>query len=148
MRCALKAKSMKWKTNRRFFRPFAYTQALWRKGIQNTTAYRRVTRYKGKYSVIFYKKQQVRFFYGKVKEKAFRKLFYSHKMAISTRTHSFFSVLESRFDVFFFRIRLLPTIFACHQYIHYNGLEVNGKIECSPHALIRIGDIISVPANS
>ena len=64
------------------------------------------------------------------------------------QTNSFFTVLESRIDRIFFRIRLLPTIFACHQFIHYNGLEINNKLEKSPRKEVKIGDIITVPSSA
>jgi ribosomal protein S4 len=41
-------------------------------------------------------------------------------------------------------MRLLPTIYACHQLIHHQGLLINGKIEKSPHALVKTGDIVSI----
>jgi hypothetical protein len=118
------------------------------KSIQNKTAFGRVVNIKGKYRDRFYKKQQVRYFYGKIKENAFRNLFRNHRLSVSTRSHSFFSILESRLDIIFFRIRFLPTIFACHQYIHYQGLEVNGQLEFSPRANVRVGDMISVSPSS
>lgn len=43
-----------------------------------------------------------------------------------------------------FRARLLPTIFACHQYIHHLGLSVNGALEFSPQAILRPGDVVSL----
>jgi ribosomal protein S4 len=64
---------------------------------------------------------------------------------MSTKTDSFYSVLESRRNIVFFRIRLLPTVFACHQFIQYNGLEVNNKLEISPNSQIKVGDMITVP---
>lgn len=83
-----------------------------------------------------------------MKEEAFRNLFKTHLIRISVKTQSFFTVLESRLDRIFFRIRLLPTIFACHQFIHYNGLEVNSQVERSPRKEIKIGDLVTVPAKA
>jgi ribosomal protein S4 len=48
----------------------------------------------------------------------------------------------------FFRRRLLPTVYACHQFIHHQGLEINNRIEKSPRAQVRIGDMVGVPAKS
>jgi ribosomal protein S4 len=93
-------------------------------------------------------KQKLRFFHGKRKEETFRNLFKTHLNRISLNTNSFFTALESRLDRIFFRIRLLPTIFACHQFIHYHGLEVNNSLEHSPRKEIKIGDILSVPAKA
>jgi len=93
-------------------------------------------------------KQQLRFFHGKIKEESFRIRFKNHLITAGTRTQSFYSVLESRLDRVFFRRRLLPTIYACHQFIHHQGLEVNNRLEKSPRAQIRVGDIVGVPATS
>jgi ribosomal protein S4 len=73
-------------------------------------------------------------------------MFKKHIMRLASQSDSFFVTLESRLDRVFFRMRLLPTVFSCHQYIHYNGLEVNSKLEKSPSSLINVGDMISVPA--
>ena len=97
---------------------------------------------------MFYRKQQLRFFHGKIKEESFRIMFKNHLITVANRTNSFYSVLESRLDRIFFRRRLLPTVYACHQFIHHQGLEVNNRIEKSPRAQVRIGDRIAVPINS
>jgi small subunit ribosomal protein S4 len=93
---------------------------------------------------MFYAKQQLRLFHGEIKESAFRNFFRNHLSATTIRSKSFFSALESRLDMIFFRRRLLPTIFACRQFITHQGLEVNSKIELSPRALIRTGDRVAV----
>ena len=97
---------------------------------------------------MFYRKQQLRFFHGKIKEQSFRIRFKNHLLTVGTRTQSFFSVLESRLDMVFFRMRLLPTVYACHQFIHHQGLELNNQIEKSPRAQVRIGDRVGVPINA
>jgi ribosomal protein S4 len=93
----------------------------------------------------FYKKQQLRAFHGKIKELAFRKNFQRFLISGTNRNKSFFASLERRLDMFFFRMRLLPTIFACNQYILQHGVQVNKGFEYSPSALIRTGDTISLP---
>ena len=60
------------------------------------------------------------------------------------RNRSFYAALERRVDVFFFRMRLLPTIFACHQYVHHYGILVNRKRQYSPNALLSVGDTVSI----
>jgi len=92
----------------------------------------------------FYTKQQLRHFYGKVKEGAFRKFFRDHLSSVTDRNRSFFAALERRLDMVVFRMRLLPTIFACHQLIHHQGVFINNGIEHSPHALVKPGDIVSI----
>lgn len=92
----------------------------------------------------FYNKQQLRLFHGKFKEQAFRKFFKRYLISTVDRNRSFFAALERRVDIFFFRMRLLPTIFACHQYIHHYGILINRKVEHSPNALLSAGSIVSI----
>jgi ribosomal protein S4 len=73
----------------------------------------------------FYIKQQLRAFHGKIKEEKFRNFFKKYLTHGVNRNLSFFAALERRLDIFFFRMRLFPTIFACHQYILHNGVLLN-----------------------
>lgn len=145
--CILVATTRKWTLARRFIRPFrrrvgSSTAA----GVGGKTAYGRPA--KRRYRESFYTKQQLRFFHGKRKESTFRYLFQHYQNAVGKRTNAFFSTLESRIDMFFFRRRLLPTIFACHQFIHHHGLQLNGNLERSPGATVRVGDIVTLPVKS
>lgn len=101
---------------------------------------------KRRYRNSFYTKQQLRFYYGKIKEDAFRHYFKNYKSVVGKPSTFFFSALESRLDRVFFHRRLLPTIYACHQYIHHKGLLINGSLEKSPRTQVLIGDTVSIPA--
>lgn len=139
------AKNRKWTEARNLFRPNSIQIA---KKLRPKTAYGRPRSISRRYNNLFYIKQKLRFFHGKVKETAFRNLFKTHLIRRTVQTNSFFTVLESRLDIILFRIRLLPTVFACHQFIHYNGLEVNNKLEKSPRKEIKVGDIVTVPVKA
>jgi small subunit ribosomal protein S4 len=104
---------------------------------------RRRAAVKRRYKISFYNKQQLRHFYGKIKEKSFRKFFQNHMSSVTARNNSFYSALERRADMFLFRTRLLPTIYAANQFVHHQGIEINGKIEKSPNALVRPGTLLS-----
>ena len=119
--------NMKWTIARRYIRPFM----------------RRRAAVKRRYKVSFYNKQQLRHFYGKIKEKAFRKFFRNHISSVTARNNSFYSALERRADMFLFRTRLLPTIYAANQFVHHQGIEINGKLEKSPNSLVRPGTLLS-----
>ncbi len=138
------AKNRKWTEARNFFRPNSIR--IDKKLIFGKSAYGRPQSASRRYNNLFYIKQKLRSFYGKVKEATFLNLFKTHKMRMAMQTNSFFNSLESRLDRIFFRIRLLPTVFACHQFIHYNGLEINNKLEKSPRKEVKIGDVVTVPA--
>jgi len=98
---------------------------------------------KRRYRQMFYTKQQLRAFYGKQKEEAFRNFFKRYLKGAKGRNNTFAAALERRVDVFLFRLRLLPTIYASHQYVHHFGLIVNNRKETSPYALVKPGDIVS-----
>lgn len=120
--------NMKWTVARRYIRP----ATLRRNAIRR------------RYRDAFYNKQKLRLFHGKIKEQAFRKFFRRFLISSVNRNRSFYAALERRVDVFFFRMRLLPTIFACHQYIHHYGILVNRKRQYSPNALLSLGDTVSI----
>lgn len=115
-------------------------------GIGGKTAYGRPT--KRRYRDAFYIKQQLRYFHGKIKESAFRYLFQHYQKSLGERKTSFFNVRGSRLDIIFFRRRLLPTIYACHQFIQHHGLHLNGELERSPRAVVRVGDVVAVPSKT
>jgi ribosomal protein S4 len=100
--------------------------------------------FKRRYSHLFYRKQQLRFFHGKVQERTFCHSFQKHYISVSKHTRIFFNSIESRLDIYFFRIRVFPTIFACHQLIFHQGVEVNEGVERAPSFVVRVGDMISI----
>lgn len=118
--------NMKWTIARRYIRPFM----------------RRRKSIKRRYKTAFYNKQQLRDFYGKFKEEAFRNLFRAHLVGVYSRNTSFYSNLERRIDMFLFRTRHLPTLYAANQYVQHQGVEYNGVLEKSPNALIGPGNSI------
>ena len=140
------AKNIKWHEARNYFNP--NIKKLSKKLIFGKKAYGRPKALSQRYKILFYQKQKLRKFYGKLNENKFRIIFKTHKINVASNSNSFFVSLESRLDVVFFRIRLLPTIFTCHQYILYNGLELNTKLEKSPSCQLQVGDILSVPQSS
>jgi len=120
--------SMKWVIARRVIRPYM----------------RRTRAAKRRFRDAFYTKQQLRHFYGKVKESAFRNFFQNHLHSTTLRNNFFFAALERRLDMVIFRMRLLPTVFAAHQLIHHQGVLVNGKSVNSPNAIVKVGDVVGV----
>jgi ribosomal protein S4 len=120
--------SMKWTIARRVIRPYM----------------RRSRAAKRRFRDAFYTKQQLRRFYGKVKEEAFRNFFRNHLGSTTVRNRSFFAGLERRLDMVVFRMRLLPTVFASHQLIHHHGVLINGGLVKSPNAIVRVGDVIAI----
>lgn len=119
--------NMKWTIARRYIRPY----------IKKRRALRR------KYRNVFYTKQQLRAFYGIQKEEMFRNFFKKFLGGAKGRNNMFAIALERRTDMVLFRLRFLPTIYACNQYVHHFGVNINGKKELSANALVFPGDIIT-----
>lgn len=101
-----------------------------------------------RYRDAFYHKQQLRAFHGKRTESRLRSLLRRYpngtRLITGAATRSFFSALEGRLDRILFRRRLMPTIYASHQFILHQGISINGQLERSPHAILCAGDRISV----
>lgn len=127
-RYVISLNTMKWTIARRYIRPYM----------------RRRKSVKRKYKTAFYNKQQLRNFYGVCKEEAFRNFFKAHLSGITRRNDSFYSALERRADMFLFRTRLLPTIYAANQYVRHQGILLNYGLEKSPNALVRPGYVLTV----
>jgi len=98
------------------------------------------------YKSIFFTKQQLKNFYGGLKEYQLRTIFKNtwNKEKIF-RTNIFISSLEQRLSVFLFRLRLLPTIFSCNQLIKHHGIFVNNKKITLINFRVNLGDIITIP---
>ena len=140
-----RATNIKWIAIRRKFNPLNKSSLHYTNPYPNNIGYGRPIFFKRRYRENFYKKQQFRLFYGKFNEKTLRILIKNHKRTVSARTSIFFARIESRIDVIFFRRRLRPTIYSCHQFIHHFGLEINNKLENCPQLQVNIGDIVTVP---
>ena len=141
-----RATNIKWRANRRKFNPANKSHLHFNNPYPNNRGYGRPIIFKRRYRENFYKKQQFRLFYGKFNEKSLRILIKNHKIKVSSQTSIFFVGIESRLDVIFFRRRIRPTIYSCHQFIHHFGLEVNNKLETCPQLQIKVGDLLTIPS--
>ena len=92
--------------------------------------------------------QQVRSFAGKRSARALRQLVRrgvgGGRGGAGVGSASFFAALASRLDIVLFRRRLRPTIVAAHQFIHHQGIAVNGRLAFSPRRLLQPGDTVSL----
>ena len=131
-RIVLVLNKMKWTIIRRYIRP-----------AMRSTERRHQARRSLRYRNSFYCKQRLRYFYGKIKEEKFRKYFQQHLRISFTRNFAFYTSLECRLDIFLFRLRVLPTIYSAHQFIHHQGVTLNTSIEKCPSRTVLPGDILS-----
>lgn len=122
-------RNMKWTVTRRFMNP------VLRK--------RNFSRYQ--YGSLLINKQQLKHFYGNLKEKQFKKLFTVNFLKNKQyKEEAFLGALEHRLDILLFRMRILPTIFSCKQYILHQGIYVNNQLITLPNYKVKIGDIVSI----
>lgn len=98
------------------------------------------------YKNLFFTKQQLKIFYGGLKEYQMRNLFKkSWNLAKNYKTHAFLGALEQRIGVLLFRMRLVPTIFACNQLISHHGILINNQRVTYLNYRVKLGDVLSIP---
>lgn len=125
----LVAKNMKWTVVRRFVVPFTKTKKNYMFNYGNTLRL----------------KQQLKSFYGKLRERQLRKIFKdTWNKEKRFKLQAFGAALEKRLDMVVFRMRILPTIFSVHQLISHHGVYVNNQLVTLPNYRIDVGDIVGV----
>lgn len=97
------------------------------------------------YKNLFFIKQSLKNFYGGLKEYQIRNIFKNTwNKEQYLKTNIFLGALEQRLSVVLFRMRLLPTIFACNQLITHHGILVNTKRVTLVNFRITIGDVVTI----
>jgi ribosomal protein S4 len=123
-------KNMKWTVARRQMVPY------FRKTRKSVYSYKR----------LFFTKQQLKNFYGRLKEYQMRNFFkQTWNKANFFRSNIFIGSLEQRVSVVLYRMRLLPTIFACNQLVQHKGILVNNQLISYLYYRVNLGDIVSIP---
>ena len=96
------------------------------------------------YKNIFQKKQQLKYFYGNLKEYQLQSLFRNNwKQQKSFKENIFISTLEKRLDMILYRSKLFPTIYACNQFISHQGIRINNNLVQNINYPLKYGDIIT-----
>ncbi len=123
-------KNMKWTVVRRKMVPYIRTK----------------NRFRFNYKNLFYTKQQLKNFYGGLREYKLRNIFKkTWNVELFYRRNIFIGALEQRLNMVLFRMRLLPTIYSSTQYIMHKGIYVNNELITLPSYRVRIGAIVSIP---
>lgn len=123
-------KNMKWTVARRQMVPY------FRKTRKSVYSYKR----------LFFTKQQLKNFYGRLKEYQMRNFFkQTWNKAQFFRSSIFIGSLEQRVSVILYRMRLLPTIFACNQLVQHKGILVNNQLISYLYFRVNLGDVVSIP---
>lgn len=123
-------KNMKWTVARRKMVPYFWSKS----------------RFYFFYKNLFFTKQRLKSFYGGLKEYQIRNIFKNTwNKEHNFRTNVFIGALEQRLGMVMFRMRLLPTIFACNQLVRHHGILVNNNLISLPSFRVKVGDFVSIP---
>lgn len=122
-------KNMKWTVARRQMVPY----------------FRNRNRFAFFYKNLFFTKQQLKNFYGGLKEYQIRNIFKNTwNKEQFYRANIFVGALEQRLSMVLFRMKVLPTIFTCNQLIKHHGIFVNDKKITLSNFRVKIGDVVSI----
>ena len=100
------------------------------------------------YGIQLYAKQKLRFYYGDITEKQFRKIYDKASNIKGDTSQILIELLERRLDAIVYRMKFVPTIFAARQLVNHGHVKVNGKRVNIPSCTIKDGDEISLKDQS
>lgn len=93
-------------------------------------------------------KQKLKFYYGDITEKQFRRTFDTANAMKGNSAENLIGLLESRLDAFVYRSKFVPTIFAARQFVNHGHILVNGK-KCNIGSVrLKPGDVVQVREKS
>ena len=78
-------------------------------------------------------KQKLKFYYGDLTEKQFRRIFDKASNIRGDTSQILIELLERRLDAIVYRMKFVPTIFAARQLVNHGHVKVNGKRLISHH---------------
>tara|TARA_Y100000780_G_C13575171_1_gene374507 strand:- start:8 stop:628 length:621 start_codon:yes stop_codon:yes gene_type:complete len=93
-------------------------------------------------------KQKLRFYYGDLTEKQFRKIYEKASRIKGDTSEILIELLERRLDAIVYRMKFVPTIFAARQLVNHGHVKVNGKRVNIPSYTVKDGDEISIKEQS
>ena len=100
------------------------------------------------YGKQLFAKQKLRFYYGDLTEKQFRKIFDKASNIKGDTSEILIELLERRLDAIVYRMKFVPTIFAARQLVNHGHVKVNGKRVNIPSYTVKDGDEISLKDQS
>ena len=93
-------------------------------------------------------KQKLRFYYGDLTEKQFRKIYEKASRIKGDTSEILIELLERRLDAIVYRMKFVPTIFAARQLVNHGHVKVNNKRVNIPSYTVKDGDEISIKEQS
>ena len=100
------------------------------------------------YGIQLFAKQKLRFYYGDLTEKQFRKIYDKASNIKGDTSEILIELLERRLDAIVYRMKFVPTIFAARQLVNHGHVKVNGKRVNIPSYTVKDGDEISIKEQS
>ena len=100
------------------------------------------------YGKQLFAKQKLRFYYGDITEKQFRKIYDKASRIKGDTSEILIELLERRLDATVYRMKFVPTIFAARQLVNHGHVKVNGKRVNIPSYTVKDGDEISIKEQS
>ena len=100
------------------------------------------------YGTQLFAKQKLRFYYGDITEKQFRKIYEKASRIKGDTSEILIELLERRLDAIVYRMKFVPTIFAARQLVNHGHVKVNNKRVNIPSYTVKDGDEISIKEQS
>ena len=100
------------------------------------------------YGKQLFAKQKLRFYYGDLTEKQFKRIFDKASNIKGDTSQILIELLERRLDAIVYRMKFVPTIFAARQLVNHGHVKVNGKRVNIPSYTVKDGDEISLKDQS
>lgn len=125
---------------------------IWGQAKKNAVTERKTTnrmnKKKSEFALQLEEKRKLRFFYGGIREKQFRRYYKKAKVLGGNVGKSFLELLERRLDTVIYRLNLAPTIFSARQIVSHGHVLVNGKKVNVPSYLVEQNDEIEIKEKS
>lgn len=93
-------------------------------------------------------KQKLKFHYGDITEKQFRKTYDEAARRKGNTAENLIGLLESRLDAFVYRSKFVPTIFSARQFVNHGHVLVNGVKTNIGSYRLKPGDVVQVREKS
>ena len=93
-------------------------------------------------------KQKLKFHYGDITEKQFRKTYDEANRQKGNTAENLIGLLESRLEAFVYRAKFVPTIFAARQFVNHGNVKVNGVKTNIGSYRLKAGDVVEIREKS
>ena len=100
------------------------------------------------YGTQLFAKQKLRFYYGDLTEKQFRRIYDKASKTKGDTSQILIELLERRLDAIVYRMKFVPTIFAARQLVNHGHVLVNGKRVNIPSYSVNNEDVIELKEQS